>query len=141
MLNRDPSPRQLRQFAVAGLVLMPLAAWLFAGRPQGHAWLPSHTWIIGGLMAAGGIVVAFSWIAPRFVRPLFIAASLLTLPFGLLLGELLLAVIYFLVFAPVALLFRLIGRDALDRKLDRATPSYWRTKSQSTDVASYFRQS
>ncbi|MEX2188931.1 MAG: hypothetical protein WD875_19135 [Pirellulales bacterium] len=141
MLNRDPSPRQLRQFAAAGLVLMPLAAWLFAGRPLGDAWSPWHTRQIGGLAALGGVLVALSFVAPRALRPVFVAASLLTLPIGLVVGEILLAVIYFLVFTPVALLFRLIGRDALDRKFDRSAASYWRPKAPPRDATSYFRQS
>jgi hypothetical protein len=59
----------------------------------------------------------------------------------LVVGEVLLLVIYFLVFTPVAMLFRIIGRDALARKIDRGAATYWRAKESRADVESYFRQS
>ena len=140
-LNRNPSPRQLRQFALAALVAMPLAAWMLVGRPLGDAWQPVHTWIIALLAAAGAAMVVLSFVAPRMLRPVFVAASLVTLPIGLVVGELLLAVIYYLVFTPVAVFFRLVGRDALELKIDRTAKSYWRAKPRPRDAASYFRQS
>ncbi|MBF0619983.1 MAG: hypothetical protein HQL19_07440 [Candidatus Omnitrophica bacterium] len=36
-----------------------------------------------------------------------------------------LGVVFFGVFAPVGILFRLIGKDHLERKFDRAAASYW----------------
>jgi hypothetical protein len=56
-------------------------------------------------------------------------------------GELLLVVIYFGVFTPVALFFKLIRRDALARDFDPAASSYWTCKAQPADVQQYFRQS
>jgi hypothetical protein len=139
--NLNPTPRQLGQFACAGVLLMPFAAWMLSGRPLGVAWQPQHTLLIGGLFALGLIFVALSYLAPRALRPIFIAATLATFPIGFVISEILLAAIYFLVFTPVALLFRLVGRDALDRKIDRSAKSYWQAKQQPRDVASYFRQS
>jgi hypothetical protein len=141
MINRDPTPRQLRQFAVAGLMIMPLAAWLLSGRPWGDAWLGWQRWLVGALAAAGFAMTAVSIAAPRVLRPVFVGASLLALPIGFIVGEVLLAAIYFLVFTPIAIVFRLIGRDALDRRIDRSAASYWRPKTQPRGAASYFRQS
>jgi hypothetical protein len=141
LLNLNPSPRQLRQFAGAGVVLMPLAAWMLSGRPLGAEWQPLHSALVGGLFTLGVAFVALSFFAPRTLRPIFIAASLAAFPIGFVVGEILLAAIYFLVFTPVACVFRLIGRDALERKIDRSASTYWRAKPQPRDVASYFRQS
>jgi hypothetical protein len=48
---------------------------------------------------------------------------------------------YFVIFLPVAIVFRLIGRDALQRVLNRSAATYWQPKRQAADARSYFRQS
>jgi hypothetical protein len=141
MINRDPTPRQLRQFAFAGALLMPLAAWLISGRPLAEDWLPWHTRLVGSLAALGGAFVALSFAAPRILKPVFVGASFVAFPIGFVVGEVLLAFIYFVVFTPVALVFRLMGRDALARRIDRNATTYWRPKLQPRDASSYFRQS
>lgn len=141
MLNLNPTPRQLRQFAFAGLLLMPLLAWLLCGRPVGESWLPWHTGLIGGLTALGSAFVVLAYAAPRVLKPVFVATSLLALPIGFVIGEVVLAAVYFGVFTPLAIVFRLMGRDPLERQIDRGAASYWRKKPQPRDVASYFRQS
>ena len=80
-------------------------------------------------------------VRPSLLRIPFLGAMLVALPFGIVISELILLAIYFLVFAPVALWFKLMGRDALERRLDRAAASYWRPKAQPRGVESYFRQS
>lgn len=141
MLDRYPTPRQLRQFAFAGIVLMPLAAWLLSGMPSVDGWQRVHTLLVGGLATLGALFVVLSFAAPRILRPVYVGMSLVTLPIGLVVGELLLALTYFGVFTPVGLVFRLIGRDALERRVDRTATTYWRAKRQPRDAASYFRQS
>lgn len=140
-INTSPTPRQLWQFALAGFVFLPLVGWLLAGRPVGEAWDVRAAWILGLLAGVGGLLVASAAIAPRVLRYVFVAATVVTYPIGLIVGELMLVVIYFLVFTPVAVVFRLIGRDALARKIDRGAATYWRAKEPRGDVESYFRQS
>ena len=67
--------------------------------------------------------------------------TLLTLPIGLVVGEIILMTIYFLLFLPVSLVFRLIGRDALKRGIDRSAKTYWQSKPEPAGPESYFRQS
>ena len=52
-----------------------------------------------------------------------------------------LGVIFFLVFTPVGIVFRLAGKDHLDRRIDKAADSYWypRTK-ESFSRERYTRQ-
>ena len=52
-----------------------------------------------------------------------------------------LAVLFYGLFTPVALLFRLIGRDALSLRRRAGTASYWKPKPAAPAVRSYFRQS
>jgi hypothetical protein len=61
-------------------------------------------------------------------------------PIGWTMSHLLLAVTYFGVLTPVALFFRLVGRDALCRRFDRAASSYWTARPLPPDVDRYFKQ-
>ncbi len=140
-LNLNPSDRQLAQFGVIGLVALPVLAWLFTGKPTPATWEATHTqWIgiFGGLGLLMGGMAAFK---PSLLKWVFIAASLITFPIGFVVGEILMFTIYLIAFAPMALLFRIIGRDALEKQLDRNAETYWQAKAQPKDAASYFRQS
>ena len=66
---------------------------------------------------------------------------ILTYPIGWLVTRILLVLLFHGMFTPLALLFRLIGRDALTRRRRPDRPSYWIPKPGATDVRRYFRQS
>ena len=55
-------------------------------------------------------------------------------------SHLVLAVFYFGVFSAVSLIFRLIGRDALRRRLDPSASSYWEPKARAHDPRRYLQQ-
>ena len=78
---------------------------------------------------------------PQTLRPLFIGLSLITIPIGAVVGELALLLIFFGLFLPLGLVFRLMGRDPLERTLDRSAATYWRRKKQPDSAARYYRQS
>jgi hypothetical protein len=48
--------------------------------------------------------------------------------------------IYYGVFTPVALAFRVVGRDALRLRPRPDLPTHWLPKPRVADAASYFRQ-
>lgn len=84
---------------------------------------------------------AFAAAAPflllAVVRPRALhAANVLWARFGALLqritNPLLLAAVFVFLITPVALLFRLLGRDALKRRRDPAAPSYWIARAPAT---------
>lgn len=82
-----------------------------------------------------------AWIRPASLKFVFIGMTLVAFPIGLVLSELIMLFIYITIFVPVALVFRLMGRDALHRQIDRGATSYWTLKKAPTDAESYFRQS
>lgn len=140
-LNLNPSPKQLRQFGLIGLVVLPLFGWLFAGKPLPGAFEPRQLQIHGWFIAAGVALGGFALIRPTLLKWLFVAACVVTFPIGLVLGEVIMATIYMLVFLPVGLFFRITGRDALERDIQKQRDSYWQPKKQPKNAASYFRQS
>ena len=134
-----PDDKTLREFSefwmfFLGMVAAPLAfleiGWFaFGGRPLAIAlWL---------LAVGGRLVGAFR---PAWLRPLFVGMSLVALPIGWTVSHLALAIVYFGVFTPVALVFRLMGRDALKRKLDRQAATYWEAYNPNQGRKRYLRQ-
>jgi hypothetical protein len=60
-------------------------------------------------------------------------------PIGWLVSHVMLAVLYFVLFLPLGLMFRLLGRDALSLRKP-SVETYWTEKQQPEDVVRYFRQ-
>ncbi len=50
------------------------------------------------------------------------------------------ALLYYGLFTPVALIFRIMGRDALDRRFEPDAATYWTKRKPVTDRKQYFRQ-
>jgi len=141
-MNWKPSERVLRQFgfiALAGFGGLALAAWnerlWFAGGLG--ASRVALTSILAGLAA---LCLAASLVAPRANRPLFIGLSLLSYPIGFVVSYVIMAVLFYLVFAPVGIVMRMLGRDPLSRKADASALSYWLKVEDRKDPNRYFRQ-
>jgi len=130
-INWQPTDKQLQQFGVVALFALPILGWWWSG---------GNSNVIGVLAALGVTVSITGHYRPQWLKPLFVGLTLLFLPIGLVVSEVVLLLIYSLVFVPIGLVFRLMRRDKLERKLDRAVESYWQAKRQPSGPASYYRQ-
>jgi hypothetical protein len=127
-----PSERTLRQFAGLWLVFFAgLACW----RGYAHGRIEVACVLAGLALSVGPLGLA----RPRLVRPIFIGWLVLAFPIGWVVSRVLLACLYYGLFTPIALLFRLIGRDALHLRRSNV-PTYWLPKPAAAGVHSYFRQ-
>jgi hypothetical protein len=133
-----PTDRQLKQFGGVCLIALPVLGWVVTGRPR--TWETINLPVLSGLAGAGLVIAVLGFIKPQTLKWLFVAASLITFPIGLVVGELAQLLVFLFVFTPIALIFRLIGRDSLQRKIDRQANSYWQPKSQPRNSRSYYRQ-
>jgi hypothetical protein len=133
-INRNPSPRELRQFA--GLWFP--AFWGVVGalvyRKADEPQIAVAIWLAALLLAVAGLV------RPRLIRPVWLGMILAVYPIGWVVSHLLLAVIYYAVVTPLGLILRWWGRDALGRKFDRTAETYWTEHRQAPDLERYFRQ-
>lgn len=153
-MNWNPTDRQLRQFGTIGLFALPTLGWMFTSETRLGRWAVDRmlggndpfVWdwgnpaVVGVLAAIGFAMAIAAWFKPQTLKPVFVGACLIGLPIGMVMSQLILMVIYFGVFTPVALLFRLIGRDALERRFAPATVSYWQPKRQPKRARDYYRQ-
>ena len=129
-INWDPTNRQLRQFGVNCLFALPFVGWIWGAGLQTI-----------GLLALSGLLLAIVGAAlPRAVKPVFLALMIVATPIGMVIGELAMLIVFFGVFLPFGLVFRILRRDALQLTLSRQAKSYWQTKKQPNEPASYYRQ-
>jgi len=133
-INRNPSKRELLWFGV-----IFLAFWIVVAAVLGWRFdLDAAAMAILGIAAV--VTIMYSAVPPMR-RPLYLAWMYAAAPIGWILSHLLLAIIYYLVFTPVAIVMRLIGRDPLRRRFDANAESYWIRRSDDEIPSSrYFRQ-
>jgi hypothetical protein len=132
-INFNPTVRTLRQFAaLATLFLLAIAGWQrFAHGRETLALVLS-----GSALAVATIGL---W-RPATLRRLFLGLTVATFPVGWLMSWVLFGGLFYLIFTPIALGFRLAGRDALERRYNPHVDTYWSEKPRVDDVRRYFRQ-
>jgi hypothetical protein len=127
-----PSAKMLRQFAVLCLIVFGTvgAVGLWRGRA---------TTAVIILAASGAAVGLVGLIRPTAIRWIYSAWMIAVFPIGWTVSRLMLAALFYLVFTPVALVFRLIRRDALHLRQEDVA-SHWAPKPGVTSTERYFRQ-
>jgi CHASE2 domain-containing sensor protein len=132
--HRQPGKTELQVF---GLLLALFAGFVGAllRWKLGHPTAAAVTWGLGGLAAL------FYYAAPALRRPMIRAWVTLTFPLGWLVSHVVLALVYYGIFTPIGRIQRLFGRDAMQRRPDPRTTSYWHERKTKRDPASYFKQS
>jgi len=131
-LPLKPTPRALRQFATGWLILfLGLAAR--QGSTRGHT-TARCVLVVMALIGIAGLL------RPASVRWLFVGATVVTFPFGWVVTQAVLALMFYLVLTPVALLYRWRGRDALQLRRRAEQSSFWTTRGEPPPPAKYLKQ-
>jgi saxitoxin biosynthesis operon SxtJ-like protein len=129
----DPTRKTLRQFAGLWLVFFGgVALWqaLVRGRMN-----------LGLSIGALALVVGLAGLTrPEWVRLIYIGWMVLAFPIGWTVSQVILLLMYFGLFTPIGLVFRLIDRDPLQRARRPGIESYWTPKPAAAGVRSYFKQ-
>ena len=141
-LDLNPERRVLRSFGFIGLVafgafatLVQARWWPFRGASDGFADIVMP--VLAGLAVYCGL---FAAAAPAMLRPLYVILTVVTYPIGLVVSYCIVGLMFYVIFTPVALVFRIIGRDALHRRFEPQAPTYWIRREPPKTVARYFRQ-
>ena len=141
-INLRPDEKTLRQFgwiALFGFSFVAVIAWfevlifamgLGAARP-----------IVAGAFAALAIVSAFfSLVFPKANLPIYVGLTILSYPIGFVLSYVIMGTLFYVLITPLALFFKLTGRDSMNRKFDPAATTYWAEPRPSRGPESYFKQ-
>jgi hypothetical protein len=129
-LDWSPSSRVLRQFAgLAMLLLVPMAYW-YAYQNQ-----PIQAGISFALALGIG---PLGLLRPAAIRPVYVAWMVMAFPIGWIVSHLVVALMFYFVLTPLAILFKLIGRDVLCRSYEPEQVSYWQRRPEPSAVGRYF---
>jgi ABC-type uncharacterized transport system permease subunit len=132
-VNKNPTARELTIFGLmlAGFaLLLAMIVWWRFQAPVAAQW-------IAGIGI--GIAVVFFAIPP-LRKPIYLGWVYLTFPIGWTITHIVMAITYYLVVTPIGLIMRAVGRDPMQRKLDRAATSYWIAHQPADSVERYLRQ-
>jgi len=131
-INWTPDRKTLGQFAEAGMFFLGMVAAPLAylrGQPR----VAMVFWV---LAVAGRLI---GLVRPEWLKPVFLGLTLATWPIGWVVSRVALGFLYFLIFTPIALVFRLVGRDALQRSADPGAKTYWEPYQPDRGLERYLR--
>jgi hypothetical protein len=133
-LNLRPSKKQLRDFGLIALCMCNLIGLLllWAGNISPKGFIV--------LFLVGVIVFILSRLFTTLIKPVYLALTILTFPIGWTVSHLIMGVFYYGIVTPVAVLFRVLGRDPLCRKYDPQADSYWIAYKRKRSNKDYFHQ-
>jgi len=109
----------LRQFGLMlGAIFMVLFGFIL---PWSWGWesSPNYLWV-----AIGALVLVWALVAPESMRALYHAWMRVAMAIGNVVNGIILAVVYFVVIAPMGIVMRVMGKDPMCRELDKSMASY-----------------
>lgn len=130
----NPGRKELRSFGKIALIataLISILLYLIKGL--------AVQWALT-IFGIGFVIFLSSLACLKLTRMIYVGLMAATLPIGFMVSFILLAAFYFLLLTPLALVFRLIGRDPLHRKIDSAANSYWVPRRPPSALDRYFQQ-
>jgi hypothetical protein len=133
-INRHPSARQLKQFGFVWLGFVTLfgaLAWFKAGSPTTAVVL----WVLAVVVPIVG------WLAPPFMRAVFVGMSYAAWPVGFVVSHVVLALVYYLVLTPIGFVMRAVGYDSMKRRTEPGMATFWVERPpDERGTKRYFRQ-
>lgn len=114
--------KQLRTFGIALAVFLSVIGLIQFRR--GNA--PICFWFWG----AAAIVLLATLAVPIMIKPIYLLAMLVAHVLGWINTRLILGLIFYFIFTPIALIMKIMGHDPLHRKFDKQAKTYWKTRER-----------
>lgn len=123
--------RSLRKFGVTmGIAFFVISALIFV--KHRHGFTPG--------LAVSGVFFAVGLFTPHLLRPVYISWMKFAYVLGWVNTRIILLLVFFLIFTPIGLVLKLLGKDLLDRKIEKDKETYWHQKDkQAFDPRSFER--
>ncbi len=112
----------VRKFGIIfSVILLAIGSWM---------WYKSNPlWIWFG---GGGILMALvATLVTVVLMPLYKGMTVLAIIIGYFISKLILTLMFILFFIPIGFIMRLLGKDLLDKKINKNAASYWLKKENS----------
>ena len=123
--------KTIRHFGILFFVVFTaLALWLFY---KENSW--SYFFVPAGIFFLFSGIFFF-----RILIPFYKAWMLFGIIMGWFVSRLVLIFLFYIVFAPISLLLKILGKDILDQKIEKKKSSYWRKFQEPDDIEHYKKQ-
>ena len=114
--NINSSKTELRKFGLTvGTVLVIIGLVLFYSEKSSHTYF----------LSIGGALIIFGVVVPKILLPIQKAWMAIAVVLGFIMTRVILSVLFYLVVTPIGLLAKLLGKDFLDRKIEKNKKTYW----------------
>ena len=132
-ISSSATIKQIRQFGLlVGTVLIAVGCWQLYR--QIYPIMRIVLWSIGGFLFSGGLL----W--PQILKPLYVLWMLLAHMLSWVNTRIILGVIFYLIFTPIALVMRIAHRDSLQRKINKNANSYWTQRTAPENIKEHFER-
>lgn len=112
--------KQLRTFGIGLTVVL-----IIIGSIQ---FLKGNTHVYKYLIGASLVTLITTLLIPTAIKPIYVGAMFISHVLGWINTRLILGILFFLVFTPISWIYKIIGKDPLERKFDKNAPSYWKIR-------------
>jgi len=133
-LNLNPPKKDLRFFAAGQVIFFAIISWMVYGRTGSFTPWPAT------IFAVSAVVGVVGWLVPSAIRWIYAVWMIAVFPIGWVVSSLVMAIAWYFVITPIALILRARGHDALNQTFDAASETYWTTREQHPDSKRYFKQ-
>jgi len=133
-INWNPEKKELRKFGLIAVLVLGAAGIILRfvfGAAAIWAWMLP----IGGLC-----ICLITFLSAKAGRIIYLGLTFAALPIGFVVSILLMGMFYFLVLTPIGIIFKLMGRDLLNRRFLPGAATYWSLRKNVTDQERYFHQ-
>ena len=138
-VNWKPDRAARRSFARSLFIGFPCLALLLlaAGRLRHGQWPVCFSLRLGGIGAGAGVLL---WLIPEIAWPFYAVWNAIACCVGLVVGNVAMALFFYLGVTGTGVLKRCLGRAAILKAPDRDAATYWRDAPPPPPPKSYFKQ-
>ena len=135
-----PDHKKLSQFGFIAFFGFSILGLIFATKgglfsDSAMETVPLFFWSLALLCPMLGILF------PKGLFPIYIGLTIIAIPIGLVVSNLILILIFYGLVTPIALFFKVVRRDALNIGSKKSNEgSFWKASSYKKDLPSYYRQ-
>ena len=132
-ISSSATIKQIKQFGfLVGIVLITIGCWQF------YCQIYPTTRVV--LCGIGGFLFTSGLLLPEILKPFYILWMLLAHVLSWVNTRIILGLIFYLIFAPIALIMKMIKRDSLQRKIDKGASSYWVQRTMPENIKEHFER-
>lgn len=138
-VNWHPDTAARRTFARSLVIGFPSLAvvLLLVGYLTGKGWNFGPAFKLGGIGTAAGVLF---YAIPAIARPFYVVWYALACSIGLVVGNVVLALIFYVLVTSIGLVKRLFGRQSIRETPDSSAKTYWLDAPPASKPQRYFSQ-